>query len=250
MAETPATSDMQPISQDRHAELHRLLTLAEPGTTVFDGDNQNIGVVKVYDTTTGYLTIGKGGVFARTYVVPARLITHVETDGVYLSPPEDTLAHADSQAPAIRITVERAPIPGEDGATALYELHWLPDGYDGSPAVVERLALRDFDERLALGMAVHTPSGQRHGVVDENDAERRVMVVERGNIFAPKREDIPYDDIAQIDLDAQIVRLASLRGVQTLQDLTHSTQPPAELTTEQRGAQQSLQSETTDNPHS
>lgn len=249
MTENPAHADRQPISQDRHAELHRLLTLAEPGTTVFDGDNQNIGVVKVYDATTGYLTIGKGGVFARTYAVPARLITHVETDGVYLSQPEDALAHADAQAPAIRITVERAPIPGEDGATALYELHWLPDGYDGAPAVVERLALHDFDERLALGMVVHTPNGQRHGVVDENDAERRVMVVERGNIFAPKREDIPYDDIAQIDLDAQVVRLASLRGMQTLHDLTHSAQPPAELTTEQSGAQDDLQSETTNNPH-
>lgn len=243
MTEQP---DIEPASQPHRVELHRLLTLVEPGTTVFDGDNQNIGVVKVFDAATGYLTVGKGGVFARTYVVPTRLITHIETDGVYLSLPEDALAHANAQEPAMRITVERAPIPGEDGATALYELHWLPDGYDGAPVVVERITLDDWNERLALGMAVHTSDGQRHGVVDENDAERRVMIVERGNVFAPKRDEIPYDDIAQVDLDARIVRLATLRGTQTQPDFLHKQQTPAELGANDIHAQHGAQTEPTD----
>jgi len=229
--------------------MHRLLSLAETGATVFDRDRQNIGVVKVYDVITGYLTVGKGVAFTRTYIVPARLITSVETDGVFLALPADELAHADTEAPAIRITVERTPVPGVDGATALYELHTMPDGYDGSPVAVERLAVSGFDQRLALGMAVHAPDGQRRGVITENDAERQVIVVERGNIFSPHLEVIPYDDIAQIDLDAQVVRLGALRGLHTEPGFLHVEQPPAELTATQTNEQQSQHNETTDNPH-
>src|SRR5579883_2209379 len=81
MTDTPETSHppdaskYQRVSPDQRAEMHRLLTLAEPGAPVFDADNQNIGVVKVYDAITGYLTIGKGGFISHTYIVPARLIT-------------------------------------------------------------------------------------------------------------------------------------------------------------------------------
>ncbi len=229
--------------------MHRLLTLAEPGAPVFDADNQNIGVVKVYDAITGYLTIGKGGFISHTYIVPARLITSVETDGVHLAAPEHTLAHADTESPAIHITVERAPIPGEEGVTALFELHWLADGYDGAPVVLERIALHNFGERLALGMAVHAPDDTRHGVVTENDAERQIMVVERGNVFAPRLEDIPYDVIAQIDLDKQVVHLATLRGLRTHVDPAHESQSSAELAATESGAAEGQQSQTTDNPH-
>lgn len=247
------TSDKRPISPERHAELQRLLTSAEPGTAVFDSNGQAIGVVKAYDITSGYVTIGKGGIFARALAIPCRLITRVEEEGAYLAKPEDALTHDFAQEPAIRLTVARAPVPGAEEKMALYELHWRPSGYDGSPVVVDRVALNDFGERLAVGMAVHAPDGQRHGVISENDDERRLMVVERGNVFHPTLEDIPYDDIAQIDLDAQTVLLTTLRHARPHEDSWQTPQPPAELATQQPGAQESTQTapptETTDNPH-
>ena len=157
------------------------------GLAVYDASGQRIGHVKDYSNVAGYL-VALGGPFAHEELyVPYSAIKSIDAREIFLNLDKDTLARQHTAPP-------QATIVADDRSTAAV----VPDGYDGTPATVNRVDLEMVKRDLAKGMAIYATYGDKIGTVDAIDEQAGYLVVKRShphehNFF------IPFAVISSID---------------------------------------------------
>lgn len=181
----------------------------EDGLLVFDVNGERIGGVKMYSTSAGYLFVGSGALGQKDLYIPFRLIHRIDQQGIALSEPKDTLTAWYTEPPATHTIVEQRfePGPHRDMMPQVYEEQVVQSGYDGSLTAVGSIELGSITERLSVGLAVYDVDGVRLGDITQYDADRGLLMVEKG-IFKPTVLIVPVSSISRIDRDALSVYLS------------------------------------------
>lgn len=181
----------------------------EDGLLVFDVNGERIGGVKMYSTSAGYLFVGSGALGQKDLYIPFRLIHRIDQQGIALSEPKDTLTAWYTEPPATHTIVEqRFELgPHRDMMPQVYEEQVVQSGYDGSLTAVGSIELGSITERLSVGLAVYDVDGVRLGDITQYDADRGLLMVEKG-IFKPTVLIVPVSSISRIDRDALSVYLS------------------------------------------
>ena len=181
----------------------------EDGLLVFDVNGERIGGVKMYSTSAGYLFVGSGALGQKDLYIPFRLIHRIDQQGIALSEPKDTLTARYTEPPATHTIVEQQfePGPHRDMMPQVYEEQVVQSGYDVSLTAVSSIELGSITERLSVGLAVYDVDGVRLGDITQYDADRGLLMVEKG-IFKPTVLIVPVSSISRIDRDALSVYLS------------------------------------------
>lgn len=185
---------------DRHQTLVEAIDrYLVDGMPVDDMNGEQVGDVKLYSTTAGYLVVRYGPLEQQDLYLPFRLIRSIDPHDIFVSATKDMLTSRYTQPPTITTVVENRLVPGPNGSMTpqTYEVQVVQSGFDGQPAEVNRVDLGSVADRLAVGMVVQDVKGERLGDLTQYDAQRRLMVVETG-IVKPKSLLVPFSAIQEI----------------------------------------------------
>jgi hypothetical protein len=201
-------------SADRQRHLRQLAQGFENGLPVFDLNGERVGNVKDYSALAGYLQVSAGVLGQTDLYLPFQVIADIRAQEVHLLEPQDTLAAQYSSPPALRTVVENPAAPGSEMShgPGAREVQRLENGYDGSMTEIGAVELSSIAERLSLGLRVYDVDGVRLGEIDEDDANRLLIVVESG-VFSPVYRVVPFSAIGSINRDTQSVHLTVQGGM-------------------------------------
>lgn len=171
---------------------HHMLTedidvVLRPGLTVRDASGEKIGSIRDDSFTAAYLAVDIGLVTHNELYVPYSAIASIDPREVYLNLGKDVLARQFSALPPATTGVE-------SGSATLA----VPDGYDGTPEVVNRVDLETMRRDLFSGMPVYDRNGEWIGTVDGIDELTGYLVAKR---YRLSEQDffIPFAAISGID---------------------------------------------------
>jgi hypothetical protein len=192
------------------------LNLAD-GMPVYDSDGDNVGAVKMYSTTAGYLMVGHGAfnlANQQDLYIPFRLIRSIDPHDLFLSEPKETLLANYTQPPKISTLSEQRLVIGPSGAliSEKRDVQRVQSGYDGLPATTNSVDVQNVTDRLAVGMAVYDSEGERLGDINQYDVPRRLLVVEKG-IFHPRVLFVPFSAIDSVNREDLTIYLNLPRDV-------------------------------------
>jgi hypothetical protein len=200
-------------SADRQLQLRRLAHEIENGLPVYDLNGERVGNVKDYSALTGYLQVSAGVLGQQELYLPFRLIADIRAQEIHLLEPRDTLAAQYGSPPALLTVVENRAAPSDPTGqrSGAREVQLVESGYDGSMTEISAVELSSVAERLSVGLTVYDADGVRLGAIDEYDADRWLMVVERG-VFSPLYRVVPFSAIGSVNRDAESVHLTVQGG--------------------------------------
>jgi hypothetical protein len=184
------------------------------GMPVYDSNGDNVGDVKMYSTTAGYLMVGHGVFNQQDLYIPFRLIRSIDPHDLFLAEPKDALFATYTQPPAISTVSEQRLVVGPGGAliSEHRDVQMVQSGYDGLPATTNSVDVQGVTDRLAVGMAVYDREGERLGDISQYDIPRRLLVVEKG-IFHPRALFVPFSAIESVNREDLTIYLNLPRDV-------------------------------------
>lgn len=206
----PAHEDTGRQADQRQTVVESIDQYLEDGMTVFDENGEKVGHVRMYSSAAGYLMVNTEALRNQNIYIPFRLVRTIDAREISLSAPKETLDKQYTQPPKMQTVVEKRLVPGPGGRTIpqTRQVQTLESGYDATmPATINSASLVDTASRLAVGIVVYDVDGARLGNITQYDAERGLMVVEKG-IRKPTSILIPFSDIASFSQDNLSVYLS------------------------------------------
>jgi ribosomal 30S subunit maturation factor RimM len=180
---------------------------------VYDSNSEQVGHVKMFSASAGYLVVGHGSFEKDNLYIPFRLIQNIDPREIFLSEPKQRLLASHATPPKISTLTEHRLVRNPDGGltSESRQAQVVQSGYDGLPARIYSVDAADTAHRLAVGMAVYDASGARLGDITQYDARSLFSVESR--IFKPQVLFVPFSAIQNIDGEAFTVHLSLPRDV-------------------------------------
>ncbi len=171
------------------------------GQDVYDRESRKVGAVDSFDAKTGWMTVDTSPWYDRSLFLPFSLVTNIDRRELYVSRTKDELTRDYSTRPprTTRVAVEG----GKTVATTTE-----PSGYDGSPAVVQRVDLDQVRNRIATGDRVWTSDLVEVGRVKQYDPATGLMMVEKG-AFTRRDMMVPIAIVEDVESETRDVSLVA-----------------------------------------
>lgn len=176
------------------------------GLDVYDAEKKRVGTVLTFDKVAGYMTVRPRPFSERFLYIPFSAITHIDRREAFVEGTREELDSAYSTPPPRDSVLHPRTDPdtGEDESVAVTS---EPNGYDGSPVVVDVAKIGRMAHHIAPGFHVRTNEQEDIGTIKQFNRSTGWMVVERG-LLSKHDVIVPLVAVDKVDRDHRIVYLA------------------------------------------
>lgn len=180
-------------------------TMMQVNKPVYDANSQEIGEVRHFDLTAGYMQVQRGRLEPQTFYVPFHLIAGIDPRHIYLTVADDTLLTnytvlPTSQAVLTQWTNWRT---GQPETTVGQQMR---SGSSGQQVVAFQQNYASLARQLRAGMQVRDSKGTHLGSLHQFDSRQGWMLLVKSGLGADSLI-VPFSAIADVNTASSTINL-------------------------------------------